>query len=143
MGKTTIGDFFKDTRDYEHFDFEAKETSENLHKDTNGFIDKISQGHSVVVTWGFQPYWHYQHVRRLINNGFKLIWFDGNRTIAYREYMRTKGDGEAFYRQLNNITSSRIIDLLKPKIIDTFINGVFRDKEEIVNEIEVYLNGNP
>ena len=71
------------------------------------------------------------------SKGFVVIWFDGNRPAAFREFMKRGTVSEAaFFHQMNNITSSNVVSVIKPFVISTFDDkGEFRDKGEIVKEI--------
>jgi hypothetical protein len=74
----------------------------------------------IVITWGFMPGVDDDAIRRLQGHGYKLIWFDGNREAARREFIKRGTVPE----QLLDIQMERInkMDLasFNPVIIDTF-----------------------
>jgi len=137
MGKTTIGEHFESNYSYKHFNFED---SSNVHFYTQGTASEFIQSltnENVVATWGFRPFEDRQFVLDLKNIGFELIWFDGNRVAAFREFMRIKSQNEqAYYLQLYNIIASNIINIIQPITINTFNSeGEFRNKDEIAQAI--------
>lgn len=137
-GKTELGDYLHKHYHYEHIDLEKDENIKEFLYETNNFIAKLRQKDCyMIITWGFQPYWHAKFVRLLINEGFKHVWLDGDRTVAFDKFAeRGTVDQQAFFNQLNNISSSKIVDILKPIILNPFKeNGSFRNIEEIATEI--------
>jgi hypothetical protein len=53
--------------------------------------------------------------------GFKLLWFDGNRPAALREFLK-RGDVPeiCFYIQMCKIEHCRIVQQIKPSIVNPF-----------------------
>src|SRR3989344_2227227 len=120
--KTELGNYLHEHYHYEHIDLEKEENIKLLLYKTDSFVEKLRKKDcDVVITWGFQPYWHTKFVRLLINEGLKFIWLDGDRTLAYDKFMaRGTVSEENFFRQMNNITSSKVVELLKPLIVNPF-----------------------
>jgi hypothetical protein len=53
--------------------------------------------------------------------GFKLIWLDGNRPAALREFQkRNTVSEEAFNLQMHRIESTKVVNHIRPAIIDPF-----------------------
>src|SRR5262249_26321732 len=106
MGKTTLGDYLRDTRGFSHVDTETGENLREAWKDPEGFISKlVDMSGDVVVTWGFVPDKKFINLVDLLKQrGFKLIWLDGNRDFALRAFIeRNKQQGEEFLkRSLDN-----------------------------------------
>ena len=130
-GKTTLADNLAMDFGFVHHDLEEPNTLNRLFADPTQFIaDIVTQNSDTVVTWGFNP----EHqpsvssVLQLKTVGFKLIWFDGNRPAALRAFIR-RGTVEeiAFYVQMYRIEASKIIDTIKPVVIDPFdLQGDFK-----------------
>ena len=94
-GKTWYGDKFVEEFGFLHYDLEEQQTLNRFASNPAQFIaDAVSQKRNVVVTWGFVPD-HQPSIEAVLqfrNSGFKLIWFDGNRAAALREFQK-RGDG--------------------------------------------------
>lgn len=140
-GKTYIGDFFANKRGYIHYDLEQNDTLYDLLSSPNLFIERLLKNkRDTVITWGFVP--DNQQQIRIVNHlksiGFKLIWFDGNRPAALREFIRRGTVPEAaFYLQMLKIEQLKIINNINPLIINTFDEyGKFRRPEDILEEIQ-------
>jgi adenylate kinase family enzyme len=136
-GKTTIGNYLQQNYGFIHDDFEIMDTLSQFDRDKSGFVTRALAQEKVIITWGFVPDWHTEHVIEMKRRGFTLIWFDGDRVAAFREFMK-RGDvpDSAFYIQLNNICSSKVIEIVQPKIINPFgADRQFRQKEDITKEI--------
>jgi hypothetical protein len=84
-----------------HCDLEDQSTLDRLAANPTQFIaDIASQNRDTVVTWGFLPdQTQTALVLQFRSTGFKLIWFDGNRPAALREFQKRATVPEAlFYR---------------------------------------------
>lgn len=101
----------------------------------------------MVVTWGFLPNEdQIGHVNLFKDKGFDLIWLDGDRNSAFREFIARDSlygkvyldrQIEAFNTQLKRIGDTGVINIIKPKIINTFDSKhQFRKLEEIANDIK-------
>jgi hypothetical protein len=108
--------------------------------DPSGFIGAIlRENKNTVVTWGFNP----EHqpsvsaVGEFRKLGFKLIWFDGNRPAALREFIKRGTVPEVcFYLQMYRIETTKVVETMKPVIIDPFdAQGDFKSAGELLEEI--------
>jgi hypothetical protein len=100
----------------------------------------------VVVTWGFGPNCERSAflVQQLRNAGFKWIWFDGNRPAALREFQKraTSPPEIFFYAQMYRIEETRIVELRKPIVINSFDDrGQFKPTKELLAEIRARSKG--
>ncbi len=139
-GKTTYGSEFASQHGFVHYDLEVEETLNQLLSDPGRFIDGMLQGEkNVVATWGFLPNeQQVEAVRQFQAKGFELIWFDGNRRAALREFIR-RGDvpETLFHIQMYRIEESKVIQHIAPMIIDPFDeNEKLKDAAVILREIE-------
>ena len=139
-GKTTYGDKFAEEFGFLHCDLEDQETLNRFNTDPMQFIGELlNQRKNVVVTWGFGPDCERSVflVQQLENAEFKWIWFDGNRAAALREFRkRGKPTEQALSIQISRIESSRIVERLKPIVINSFDHrGQFKPTKELLAEI--------
>jgi len=139
MGKTEIGKYLEKEHGFQHFDLEEPNNI-HLYVNSNGNVSVLLKNinrEKVVITWGFRPIDDIQYVLNLKSCGFKLVWFDGDRPSAFREFMKVKAAyEEAFYIQMINIIRSQVIDKIQPIVFNTFDeNGNFKDKEAIAQEL--------
>lgn len=127
-GKTWMGDYMAQHHNFTHSDIEATGM-------TN--LDQIEG--DIVLTWGFVPddSGSINLITEFIGKGFKLIWFDGNRPAALREFIkRGTVPEELFYLQMFRIEQSKIIEKLSPKLVNTFDDqGMFKQPDVILKEI--------
>jgi hypothetical protein len=106
---------------------------------TQFIADTMAQNSDTVVTWGFNPE-HQPSVSSVLqfrSAGFKLIWFDGNRPAALREFIK-RGTVEEifFYLQMYRIEASKIINTIKPIVIDPFdARGQFKSTALLLEEM--------
>jgi len=125
-GKTTYSDKFAREYGFLHHDFEDQRTQtlNRFNANPPQFIEELlSEKKSVVVTWGFGPDCERSVflVQQLRNAGFKLVWFDGNRPAALREFQKRATVQEvAFYLQMYRIEKSGIVERLRPTVINSF-----------------------
>ena len=138
-GKTTYGELFASRFGFVHHDLENPATLNRLCADPSKYIDTISnEDERIVLTWGFLPQEQIGIVKQFQAKGFKLVWFDGNRPAALRTFI-TRGTvaEELFYLQMWRIENSKIVEALKPIIIDPFDKSDrFKDPAVILKEIE-------
>jgi adenylate kinase family enzyme len=139
-GKTWYGDKFAEEFEFVHYDLEDRQTLDRFAANATQFIaDAVGQDRSVVVTWGFVPDNHpcVSAVLQFRSAGFKLIWFDGARPAALREFQkRGTVSEELFYLQMFRIENSRIIDQLRATIVNPFdSNGQFKSAADLLEEI--------
>ena len=113
-GKTTVSDYLQRNYGFIHYNFEDLNTLGLFSQNISGFTSRALAQKKVVISWGFMPFGHTEHVIELKRRGFSLIWFDGNRQTAFREFMkRNTVSEEAFRIQMSNIagTLDKKIDL--------------------------------
>ena len=89
-------------------------------------------GEGVVVTWGFMPGLDDDTVRRLQRMGFQMIWFDGNRAAARREFLKRGNVSE----DLLNLQMGRIATLDLASFAPTPFNP-FDEQGVLVSRAEV------
>jgi hypothetical protein len=92
----------------------------------------------VVVTWGFLPdQTQTTLVLQLSSAGFKLIWFDGNRSAALRAFRKRATVSEkAFDAQMYRIEETKIVEPLQPTIINPFdARGKFKPPRKLLEEM--------
>ncbi len=139
-GKTWYGDKFAEEFGFVHYDLEDAQTASRFAANPLQFLaDAVGQKRSVVVTWGFLPdSTQTALVLRFRAAGFKLIWFDGDRPSALRQFQkRGTVSEELFYLQMYRIEASKIVEQLKPTIINPFDDdGQFKPVEELLREIK-------
>lgn len=135
-GKTTVGDYLQKNFGFVHYNFEDSALALYA-QDPRGFITKALAQEKIVITWGFMPYGHTDHVVEIKKRGFTLIWFDGDRDAAFREFMKRGTVSEQAYKiQMLNIETAKVIATIKPKIINTFDkNSKFKKLEVIAKEV--------
>jgi len=143
-GKTTYGDKFAKELGFLHRDLEDRETLTHFIVDPSQFVrDLLGENRNVVVTWGFGPDdpASLNLVQLFRDAGFKWIWFDGNRPAAFREFLKRGTVPELdLYVQMYRIEKSRIVERLRPTVIDTFDErGQFKPANELLDEIRATL----
>jgi adenylate kinase family enzyme len=145
-GKTTYGNEFAKEFGFLHFDLEDQQILNRFVANPAQFIGKLLNGEKgVVLTWGFGPDDEpsVSLVQQLKNAGFKWIWFDGNRPAALREFQRRATVQEiAFYIQMFRIEKSKIVERLKPIVVNSFNDGgQFKPTKELLGEIRARSRG--
>lgn len=137
MGKTTIGNYLREKKGFKHIDFEDSESLKRFATNTEQFIRQELSQDNIVITWGFVPVENQINlVLYLRNIGLKIVWLDGNRLAAFREYLEAGRPEYPFYVQMTRIEESNVIARIKPKIVNTFNSeGRFKELESIANEI--------
>jgi hypothetical protein len=144
-GKTYYGDKFASAFGFVHHDVEDPATAQRLSIDPAAFIEELTRlGRNTVVTWGFHPEdsLSVDIVRLFRNSGFKLIWFDGNRRAALSAFLkRGTVPEEAFVAQVQRIETTKIVEMLKPIIINPFNEaGQFKSAKQILEQVTKQLN---
>ncbi len=143
-GKTTVADFLRDYAGYSHQDLEIAWNDNLLPKDDlpmfRSMIDKFTQ-EKTIISWGF-PTWLTAYILYIEKKGYKHIWLDGDRNVAFKMFMMREKNNptmeKAFYNQLDYINKSKVIEQLHPTIYNPFTpDGEFKDlklrAEEIIN----------
>lgn len=131
-GKTTVGNYLQANNSFHHVDMEANDwlNKREFLENPLAFIKALEQYDDVVITWGFQPFEDVDAIRRLTNNGFNLLWFDGNRERAAKVFVnRDRHDPIAedrFWAQVGAINESEVMKTLDPKVVDVFNNKGFK-----------------
>lgn len=138
-GKTTIGDWLSQEHGFLHINAEGLLNADSSHYLLIQYFDQaLLSGRDVVISWGFWPGQDDPDIQKFRENGFKLVWFDGNRDAALREFLR-RGPfppEAAFHAQIKRINESRVIERLKPIRINTFTEtGSFKTVEVITQEL--------
>lgn len=155
-GKTCFAEKFAKEFGFLHHDLEDQQaqTLNRFNANPTQFIGELlNEKKNVVITWGFGPDCERSVVlvQQTISAGFKWIWFDGNRPAALREFQkraeRAAAQGPAtaqeidFYRQMYRIENSRIVERLKPTVINSFDDsGQFKPTGELLEEIRASLS---
>jgi len=146
-GKTTVGRYLGKEKGFLHIDFEDRNPlwNELLVVNPASLIDDLlSHERDLVVTWGFPPEIKSIRVVNLFKEkGFTLIWFDGDRKAALREFLhREGGEPRAFREQINGIRRARVVEKIEPEIMNTFDPaGRFRDLSQITLEVLAVPSG--
>jgi hypothetical protein len=115
-GKTPFADWLRDEFGFMHIDFEllSNDFQQFLGQhqwNLNWFFDKMSRlSRCVVVSWGF-PIEALPNVQRLSGSGAQLIWFDGDREAACRDWMRKTGRPDTNFRRQVAAIDRRIADI--------------------------------
>jgi adenylate kinase family enzyme len=139
-GKTTYGDNFAKEFGFLHHDLEDIQTLNRFNTNPAQFIGELlNEKKHLVVTWGFGPDCDRSVflVQQLRDAGFKWIWFDGNRPAALREFQKRATVSERdLHVQMNRIEQSRIVERLKPTVINSFDDrGQFKPTKQLLAEI--------
>jgi hypothetical protein len=139
-GKTSYGDKFAKEFGFVHHDLEDQQTLDRFNANPAPFVGELlNEKESVVVTWGFGPDCERSVflVQQLRSGGFQLIWFDGNRPAALREFQKRATAQEiAFYAQMYRIENSGVVKRLRPIVINSFDDGgQFKPTRELLAEI--------
>jgi len=89
-GKTYYEKRFAEKFGFKHFDLENIDVLQRLVTAPSKFVaDLLKNEGDIVATWGFVPNDHQIGiVHQFIAKGFKLVWFDGNRPAALREFIK-------------------------------------------------------
>jgi hypothetical protein len=147
MGKTNFGNYLAAEHRYVHIDMESGNYISAIMVSPINFIENFVKEERVVVTWGFVPSDEQINTVKLFRNyGFKIIWFDGDRVAARREFTkRDQANGFEYLNkslmaldlQLGRIENTKVIDKIEPIIINTFNKDhAFKHLDQIFNEIE-------
>ena len=141
-GKTTTGEFLASEHNFYHQDMEINEYEPIRKAKVNipDFLEKLRTHQNIVVTWGFGPFTDRPVITSLIEDGYQIFWLDGDRIASFTNFMHREKHNDQmeymYYLQMMNIVSSNIIELLKPVLINPFLeNGKFRSISEVTNEI--------
>lgn len=138
-GKTCFGDRLQREFGFVHYDLERQELLNRFASAPASFITDVkTPGKSVVVTWGFFPNEaQIELVLRLKREGFKLIWFDGDRAAALREFRKRGSVSEQlFHAQIERIETGNLSARIKPVVINSFDEkSQFKSTAQLLEEI--------
>ena len=139
MGKTDMGNYLQEHHGFKHVDMEVGGNIQSILTTPDIFVNQLLQEEKIVLTWGFRPFEDAESVLDLKSKGFKIIWYDGDRESARREFTR-RSPGEsnerAYQYQLMRIETSKIVEQIDPIQINTFTEeGIFRGYDDIAEEI--------
>ncbi len=133
-GKTTVGDYLRDQKGFVHFNLEDPNLDQQV------FLQAITEKkNDFVITWGFGPDIpeHISLLKMILDQGAKMIWFDGNREAAEIAFKKrgTVGD-DLHVMQMERINRTNIVADYQPIVIDTFDkNGKFIDVKDTAEKI--------
>ena len=144
-GKTFMGNYLQTNHGFQHVNREAHRPPE-FTEDPRAFIE-THQG-DMVATWGFRPLPDengvndFDGVIMLRDVGFFVVWFDGDRPAALREFIRREREEDptkrqvSFYKQMFYVESSGVVSALNAPQINTFdANGEFCAPESITSTL--------
>jgi len=138
-GKTEIGNILGQEKQYLHIDLEEQQNLNSLSQHPNRFIKQLINNHrDTVVTWGFLPdNTCIDIVLAFRNQGFKVIWFDGDRLAARKAFnLRATVSEQLFDLQLERIDHSDVISRISPIVYNTFDNeGKFKEHSKIIEDL--------
>lgn len=103
MGKTTLGHYLQQHHGFHHFDREAFATWPRWqrrlwNKHLFWFVTLMHWWYGkIVITWGFSPRFDLQVIQQLTALNASLIWLDGDRGLAYKNYLQRGGDNRAAF----------------------------------------------
>ena len=139
-GKTTIGEYLRANKGYEHFNMERELVSQSSFSAAiEAFLE--APGENKVITWGFRPGVDDAGVKQLQALGFQMIWFDGNREAARKAFLKRGDVGkELLDRQMALIGKMNLPDF-QPIIFNTFDPAGNFFKEETI--VGLLLDGVP
>jgi gluconate kinase len=145
-GKTSAGEYLAHHHGFAHLEAEVfagsrsisnRQEWETLWQEFLARADALKKaGKSVVITWGFMPGVDDKTIRSLQAMGFTMVWFDGDRKAARREFLRRGTVPE----QLLDVQLKRIatldLDSLSPIKLDPFDDkGKFLPRETIAEAL--------
>ncbi len=138
MGKTTVGNELQNRKNFKHINLEDQATISSISNVSNFIAELRNDSSDIVVTWGFVPDENQTSiVLAFKENGFHLIWLDGNRGAAREAFVnRNTVPEELFDVQLGRIENTAIINRIKPILYNTFDKqGNFKSIDQIIKEI--------
>lgn len=142
MGKTTLDHYLAEHRGYYHFDREVFETWPRWqrrlwNKHLPWFVTLMRWWYrKVVITWGFSPSLDLQVVQQLTALGVTMVWLDGDRDLAYKNYLQRGGENRAAFFvqvfQLDRLKNTGLAALHYNPLTDT---GRFKPVEQRADEV--------
>jgi adenylate kinase family enzyme len=141
-GKTTTAEYLVKEHAFVHFD---RETFDQWPwylrtlwiRNLPLFIAWTTFWHKkVVVSWGFLPSMDNHEIRQLIEQGFLMIWFDGEREVARREFLkRNTASEETFDAQVLRIEGLHLESFPHMKLNPFGLNRQFLRLADIARKI--------
>lgn len=137
-GKTEAGHTLASQHGFLHLDAERFAQEAPAGTTWADFVGVVaaSTERDVVITWGFMPGTDDAFVRRLQGMGFRMVWFDGDRSAALRVFTaRGTVSQAAFDAQMARI--GRLdLNSFSPAMFDPFDSGgAFLSREEIARRL--------
>jgi hypothetical protein len=139
-GKTTTAEYLVRQHGFTHFDRETfgqwpRYLRTLWIRNLPLFIAWVTFWHrNVVISWGFLPSMDNHEIRQLIEQGFLMVWFDGEREVARREFLkRDTATEEEFDAQVLRIEGLRLESFPHMKLNPFGTNRQFMNIEEVVN----------
>jgi hypothetical protein len=114
--KTPFADWLRDEFGFMHIDFELlsndfQQFLEQHQWNLNWFFGEMSRfSRCVVASWGF-PIQALPNVQTLNGSDVRLIWFDGNREVACKDWMRKTGKPDTAFRKQVAAVDGRIAEI--------------------------------
>ena len=149
MGKTTLGHYLQQHHGYHHFDREAfgswprwQRRLWNKHLQWFLWLMRWRYG-KIVITWGFSPRFDLQVIQQLTALGCTLVWHDGDRDLAYKNYLRRGGDNRAaFFVQVFQLDRLKNSGLAAQHFNPFTEQGEFKSLDQQAQEI-IELSAQP
>lgn len=140
-GKTTVACYLASKYGYVHVDMEERgfEARYRLSQDPARFLAGLPAGR-VIVSWGFGPFSDLRSIRHLTGAGCVMVWLDGDRVAAFREFMRREGNNPVseynYYGQMQMIVATEVVQRMNPPVVNPFgPGGLFRPVGDIAADI--------
>lgn len=141
-GKTSTANYLATHHGYKHFDREQFATWPRFLRtlwirSLSLFVKFVAMRYGrVVISWGFLPQMDNVEIRRLIEQGFVMAWFDGEREVARREFLkRGTATDEEFDAQVSRIEQLQLVTFPHTQINPFGLNRQFKPHEEIVRQV--------
>lgn len=142
-GKTTTAEYLAKYCNFKHYDRENFATWPKLLqilwiRNLPLFIAWILfWNKNVVISWGFLPAMDNHEIRQLIEMGFVMVWFDGEREVARREFLkRDTATEEQFDAQVLRINGLHLESFPHMKLNPFGDNRQFIPVDEIIKKFE-------
>jgi hypothetical protein len=143
-GKTTTGEYLATHHGFTHIDREEFDQWPKYYqivwrRSIRMFVRIITLRYDkLVVSWGFNPKNDLAEVHLMVNNGFAMIWFDGDREVAKKMFVQRGGSAaevEVFEEQLTAIDQLDLSQFPHLRLNPFSDKGSFKAQEEIVGEL--------
>jgi hypothetical protein len=134
-GKTPFGDMLRDEFGFMHIDFERlsadyQQFLSQRHWNLPWFFAEMSRfSRCVVMTWGFLIE-ALPNAQALRHSDVRLIWFDGNREVARKNWMRKTGEPDTQFRKQVAAIDGRMSEI-RSLFADGWVETIAPDGTEI------------